>query len=119
MALSIFIDALPYTEVCKSYKQWFDNQDIALLKPNIAYSSSLHWQLYSNKYPDERGTFVDWVKEPETDLSIKTLSFILQPLDYLGNCGVLARKIMDRFVYRKNMFANIPFKFRPLFKEDR
>ena len=62
MPLSIFIDALPYNEIVSNYKNWFSDMQISELIPNIAYSSSLHWQLYCNKYPDERGIMVDWVK---------------------------------------------------------
>jgi hypothetical protein len=42
---------------------------------------------------------------------------VLTPLDSLGDVGVIARKVLDRFVMRKNAFANIPFKFRKDFTE--
>lgn len=117
MPLSIFIDALPYNEIIKNYKDSFDNMQVSELLPNIAYSSSLHWQLYCDKYPDERGVLVDWVKEPETNKAIRFLSTICSPLDSVGNLGVVAKKVFDRFLFRKNAFANIPFKFRKDFTE--
>jgi hypothetical protein len=45
MPLSLFCDALPYSEMSVQYKDWFDKLQLAPLMPNIAYSSSLHWQL--------------------------------------------------------------------------
>lgn len=117
MALSIFIDALPYNEVVKNYKNRFHNMQISELLPNIAYSSSLHWQLYCNKYPDQRGMLVDWVKEPEKRKSVRLVSTLLTPLDYCGDLAVLARKALDRLVYRRNTFANIPFRFRKYFSQ--
>ena len=117
MPLSIFIDALPYNEMTKNYSEWFDNIQIAEMIPNIAYSSSLHWQLYCNKYPDDRGVLIDWVKEPENKRSVKFLSFVLSPIDCCEVLGLISRKILDRFIYRKNIFANIPFKFRKDFSE--
>ena len=117
MPLSIFIDALPYNEIEKNYKGYFDNMQVSELLPNIAYSSSLHWQLYCDKYPDDRGVLVDWVKEPETNKAIRLISTVLTPLDSMGDLGVIAKKVLDRFVFRKNAFANIPFKFRKHFTE--
>ncbi|MBE6728780.1 MAG: hypothetical protein E7568_00930 [Ruminococcaceae bacterium] len=117
MPLSIFIDALPFNEITENYSQWFEDMQVSPLLPNIAYSSSLHWQLYCNKYPDERGVLVDWVKEPEKKLSIRVLSSILSPLDSMGNLGFLSRKVLNRIIYRKNVFANIPFKFRKYFSQ--
>ena len=117
MPLSLFIDALPYNEMKKNYANWFDNMQIAELLPNIAYSSSLHWQLYANKYPDERGVLVDWVKEPEKNKLVCFLSKVLSPLDHFGQLGMLSKKFLDRIVFRKNVFANIPFQFRKDFSE--
>ena len=117
MPLSIFIDALPYNEIMANYQQSFENMQVSEMIPNIAYSSSLHWQLYCNKYPDERGVLVDWVKTPEKNKAIRFISTVLTPLDYLGDIGVVAKKVLDRFVFRKNAFANIPFKFRKDFSE--
>lgn len=116
MALSIFIDALPCNEVQTHYSGT-ENMQVSELLPNIAYSSSLHWQLYCNKYPDQRGVLVDWVKEPETSRSVRFLSTLLSPLDCCGDLGVLARKALDRLIYRKNVFANIPFRFRKEFSQ--
>lgn len=117
MALSIFIDALPYNEVKDHYGDCFENMQVSELLPNIAYSSSLHWQLYCNKYPDQRGILVDWVKEPERRQSVRILSTLLSPLDCCGDIAVLARKVLDRLVYRKNIFANIPFRLRKEFTQ--
>lgn len=115
MPLSIFIDALPYNEMKAHYSD--AGMQMSELLPNIAYSSSLHWQLYCNKYPDSRGVLVDWVKEPEPRRSVRVLSTLLTPLDYCGDLAVLARKALDRLVYRKNMFANIPFRLRKEFTQ--
>lgn len=118
MALSIFIDALPYNEVKQNYSDWFSDIQIGELIPNIAYSSSLHWQLYCNKYPDERKKFVDWMMIPEHRLSVKIWAKLLSPLDNFNKMGLFTKKILDRVVFRKNMFANIPFRFRPYFTEN-
>ena len=117
MPLSIFIDALPYNEIAKNYKDSFEKMQVSEMIPNIAYSSSLHWQLYCDKYPDERGVLVDWVKEPEKNKAIRFFATVFSPLDSLGDLGVVARKVLDRFIFRKNAFANIPFKFRKDFTE--
>ena len=117
MPLSIFVDALPYNEVMKNYADRLEKMSVAELLPNIAYSSSLHWQLYCNKYPDERGVLVDWVKEPEKNRAIRAISVLCTPLDAFGDLGAVARKVLDRFVFRKNAFANIPFRFRREFTE--
>ena len=117
MSLVIFIDALPFTEISNNYRNWFPNIQISELQPNIGYSSTLHWQLFCNKYPDELGSFVDWVKEPENNQGIKIISKILSPLDRFGDIGSLSRKILNRIIYRNNRFANIPFKFRSDFSE--
>lgn len=117
MPLGIFVDALPYTAVNANYKNWFPKIQVAELQPNIGYSSSLHWQLFCDRYPDDTGAFVDWVKENETSQSICKLSTLLSPLDYLGSLGAISRKVLDRFVYRRNAFANIPYRFRPNFIE--
>ncbi len=117
MALSLFCDALPYSEMADKYTTWLPNMQLSPLIPNIAYSSSLHWQLYCNKYPDERGVLVDWVKEPETNKLINLISSVLSPLDYCGPLGWLSRKFLDRIVFRKNAFANIPYKLRRHFSQ--
>lgn len=117
MALSIFVDALPHNEVAANYMDRFAGAQLSQLLPNIAYSSSLHWQLYCNKYPDQRGTLVDWVKEPETDRSVRAVATLLSPLDHLGALGFLSRKVLNRFVFRRNAFANIPYGVRKLFTE--
>lgn len=117
MPFSIFIDALPYNEVTENYSGWFENMQVAPLLPNIAYSSSLHWQLYCDKYPDERGVLVDWVKEPEKRKSVRIVSALLTPLDSMGALGFLSRKVLNRVIFRKNVFANIPYKFRKYFTE--
>lgn len=118
MPLSIFVDALPYTEITSEYSDWINNMQVSSLLPNIAYSSSLHWQLYCNKYPDERGVLVDWVRKSEKRKSVRIISTLLSPLDYCGNLGALSKKCFDRFVFRKNVFANIPYKFRKDFSEE-
>jgi len=117
MPLSMFIDALPYNEIKSKYPSWFENMQVAELLPNVGYSSSLHWQLYCDKYPDERGVFVDWVKEPESNTGIRLISKLLAPLDKVGDLGLLSRKVMNRIVFRKNVFANIPYRFRGMFSE--
>lgn len=115
MALSIFADALPYTEMHKEYSDWFPNMQLSEMIPNIAYSSSLHWQLYCNKYPDERGVLLDWVKKPEQNKSVRLVSSLLSQLSYFNNLVFLTKKILDRYVYRKNIFANIPVTVRSEF----
>ena len=117
MPLSIFIDALPYTEVKEHYSKWFINQQTAELQPNIAYSSVLHWQLYCNKYPDDRLKFVDWQKTPETRKSIRIISCLLRPFDCIRPLSFLNRKVLDRLFFHGNCFANIPMKFRKDFSE--
>lgn len=118
MALSIFIDALPYTEIKNSYEGWFENLQVAELQPNIAYSSCLHWQLYCNKYPDDRGRLVDWSLQKEPSLGIRFISKLLIPLDKIGKWGLFAKKILDRIWLEKYSFANIPFKHRSYFKKN-
>ena len=117
MPLSLFCDALPYSEMSVQYKDWFDKLQLAPLMPNIAYSSSLHWQLYCNKYPDEWGILVDWVREPEKNKAVRILSTILRPLDVNETLGWFSRKVLDRIVFRRNMFANVPYQFRKDFTE--
>lgn len=117
MALSIFIDALPFSEIENRYQNWFDGQQFAKVLPNIAYSSSLHWQLYCDKYPDERGVLVDWCMEKEKDRSVRVISKLFSFMDYTGDLGIIFKKILSKYVYRKNAFANIPFRFRADFSE--
>ena len=117
MPLSIFVDALPYSEIVENYQDWFHNMQIAELQPNIAYSSSLHWQLYCNKYPDDRHTFVDWSMIPETDKSICMISRAFSYFDQGGIFSLFVKKVLDRYIYRRNAFANIPFRFRKDFSE--
>ena len=117
MPLSIFIDALPFNEIKNNYNDWLKDMQVSELLPNIAYSSSLHWQLYCNEYPDERGVLVDWVKEPEKNKTVKVISRLFAPLDKMGDLGVISKKVLCRYVFRKNMFANIPYKFRGDFTE--
>lgn len=117
MPLSIFIDALPYNEIKSNYDGWFKGLQTGELLPNIAYSSSLHWQLYCDKYPDQRGVLVDWTRHPESKKAVKIISTLLSPLDHIGSLGLLSRKVLDRLVFRRNMFANIPYRFRKLFTE--
>lgn len=117
MPLSLFCDALPYSEMLKNYKNWFNDIRISPLMPNIAYSSSLHWQLYCNKYPDDRGVLVDWTYEPEKSKVVRGLSTILRPLDFSKTLGWLSRKFLDRIIFRRNVFANIPYRFRKDFSE--
>lgn len=117
MPLSIFMDALPYTEVVNKYPDWLPHQQVAELIPNIAYSSSLHWQLYCDQYPDDRGKLVDWVNSPERKKSVKVLSTLLSPFDAFPTFSLYLRKMLDRLVYRRNEFANIPFRFRKDFTE--
>ena len=117
MAFSIFIDALPFTEVDTRYRDWIENEQYAKLIPNIAYSSVLHWQLYCNKYPDERMRFVDWEKQPEKSMSVRVISNMLRPIDSIKPISFLVRKSFDRFVFRRNALANVPFRFRSDFSE--
>ena len=118
MPLSIFIDALPYTEITEKYSDWFSDMQVAELQPNIAYSSSLHWQLYCNKYPDERGVLVDWARTPEKNKAVRFFATVLRPLDSMGDLGIYSRKFLDRYIFRANKFANIPYKFRKDFSEN-
>lgn len=113
--ISLFIDALPYSYISKRYK---DNQNIQIapLLQNVGYSSSLHWELYCDIYPDNNGFFVDWVQENEPSQVICFLSKVLAFTDLCGDLGVYCRKILDRVIFRRNAFANIPFKFRPYFR---
>lgn len=117
MALSIFADALPFSEIESKYSNWFEGQQVGKLLPNIAYSSSLHWQLYCDKYPDERGVLVDWCMEKEKKISVKAISRIFGFMDYTGDIGIIFKKVLSKFIYRKNEFANIPFRFRADFTE--
>lgn len=117
MALSIFADALPFTEVENNYHDWFPDIQIGELIPNIGYSSSLHWQLYCNKYPDDRGILLDWKKVPEKNKLVRFLSTFLSPLDRTDLPGLIVRKALDRKVFKRNVFANIPFKFRKEFSD--
>lgn len=117
MPLSIFIDALPFNEIEKNYSDWFSDMQLSELIPNIAYSSSLHWQLYLDKYPDERGMLVDWVREKEKRKSVKAVSFLMRPFENMGKISYLSKKVLDRIVFKKNTFANIPYKFRGDFTE--
>lgn len=115
MALSIFIDALPYSEMSTVYKDWFKDEQLALLQPNVGYSSSLHWQLYCNKYPDERMRFLDWGKVPEKNEKVIRIAKMLKPLDSIPFLSFFARKVYDRFILKEGKLAFIPFKFRHLF----
>lgn len=116
MPLSIFIDALAYTYIK-------DNMDTlavgdtraVILKPDLGYSSNLHWMLYCGKTPDDIGAFTDWILEPETNKTVSAISKLFSPLDRLPLLGILARKFLDRIMFRKHLFANIPFAFRPAF----
>lgn len=117
MALSIFADALPYTEMKSNYINWIDGMQLAELQPNIGYSSSLHWQLYCDKYPDDRNIFVDWGRVSERNRVVCTVAKILRPFDNGGNITVFIKKLLDRVIFRRNAFANIPFKFREDFSE--
>lgn len=115
MALSLFVDALPYTEIISAYSNWMPRMQVAELQPNIGYSSSLHWQLYCDKYPDDRGRFVDWGYTPEKNKMVCLLATVLRPLDNFDWPAFIARKCLDRVIFRSNVMANIPFKFRPDF----
>lgn len=117
MALSIFIDALPYSEVKAEYSNWFANEQIAELQPNIAYSSVLHWQLYCDKYPDDRMKFVDWQKVPESSRLVRVIATLLRPFDSISPLSFFLRKSFDRVIFKKNALANVPFKFRKDFSE--
>lgn len=117
MPLSIFIDALPYSEIVENYQKWFSDIQISELQPNIGYSSSLHWQLYCDKYPDDRFKFTDWGKVPEKNKYICGIAKALSAIDKGGIISILIKKGLDRCVFRRNAFANIPFKFRKDFSE--
>lgn len=117
MPLSIFADALPYSEIKNNYYNWFKNQEVGQLIPNIAYSSSLHWQLYCNKYPDDRGVLVDWCMEKEESHTIRVVSKIFGFMDYTGDFGIIFKKMLSKYIFKKNAFANIPFRFRADFSE--
>lgn len=117
MPLSLFVDALPYNEMKEHYADWQADMQLGELIPNIAYSSSLHWQLYCDKYPDDRGMLVDWVRQTEKNKVVRFLSTVLSPLDRIGNLGLLSKKVLCRYVMRRNAFANIPYRFRKDFTE--
>lgn len=117
MPLSLFCDALPYSELCANYDGWLDDMQVAPLLPNIAYSSSLHWQLYCDKYPDERGVLVDWTRAPEGSRAVRAVATLLRPLDAIPWLGWFSRKVLDRVVFRRNAFANVPYKFRKDFSD--
>jgi|GEM_PF-1107290 len=117
MPLSLFVDALPYNEMKAHYADWQADMQLGELLPNIAYSSSLHWQLYCDKYPDDRGVLVDWVRQSEKNKVVRFLSTVLAPLDRMGNLGLLSKKVLCRYVMRRNAFANIPYRFRKDFSE--
>lgn len=117
MALSIFADALPYSEMVQNYKNWLPNMQLSELQPNIAYSSSLHWQLYCDKYPDDRKTFVDWGMVSEKNRAVRIIASIFTPFDRGGIFSIVTKKGLDRVVFRRNAFANIPMKFRKDFSE--
>lgn len=114
MALVIFIDALPYTYIANS--KWAEEMQVSKLKPNIGYSSNLHWQLFANIYPDELGFFTDWAYEEEENKYINNLSNMLNNLDKYEYISTIIKKILDRYIFKTNAFANIPFKFRSKFK---
>lgn len=117
MPLSLFVDALPYNEMKAHYADWQADMQLGELIPNIAYSSSLHWQLYCDKYPDDRGVLVDWVRQAEKNKVVRFLSTVLAPLDKMGNLGLLSKKVLCRYIMRRNAFANIPYQFRKDFTE--
>ena len=117
MPLSLFVDALPYNEMTAHYADWQADMQVGELIPNIAYSSSLHWQLYCDQYPDDRGVLVDWVRQSEKNRVVRFLSTVLAPLDCMGNLGLLSKKVLCRYVMRRNAFANIPYRFRKEFSE--
>lgn len=117
MPLSLFVDALPYNEMRAHYSDWQANMQWGELIPNIAYSSSLHWQLYCDQYPDDRGVLVDWVRQTEKNKVVRCLSTLFAPLDQMGNLGLLSKKVLCRLVMRRNAFANIPYAFRKDFSE--
>ena len=115
--LSLFVDALPYNEMKSQYFDWQKDMQLGELIPNIAYSSSLHWQLYCDQYPDDRGVLVDWVRQSEKNKVVCFLSTVLAPLDRIGDMGMLCKKVLCRYILRRNAFANIPFRFRKDFSE--
>lgn len=117
MPFLLFVDALPFSYI-DSYKPiWADGLKYSQLTPNIGYSSNLHWQLFFDLYPDQVGFFTDWSYMPEQNKIIVAISSFFRFADKLGNFGVLLRKGLDRIVFRKNAFANIPFRFRSKFSE--
>ncbi len=113
--LSLFVDALSYSYLKEHFIGDMPNVQVAPMIQNVGYSSSLHWELYNNIYPDDHGYFVDWVKENESNKLICLISDMLAFTDYFGNLGVYLRKVLNRYIFRKNLFANIPFRFRKYF----
>lgn len=109
MPLILFIDALPYSWASKNFKR------VSKLRPNVGYSSSLHWELFCNKYPDDNNFFLDWGLSKEPRSLVRVVSYLLYPLDFFDWIAFFTRKVLDKFVFRKNVFANIPFRFRPAF----
>jgi hypothetical protein len=115
MPLIIFIDALPYNFIMKN--KVFDENifSVVQLEPNIGYSSNLHWQLFENKYPDEIGFFTDWSFVKEKNKSIRFISFLLRPLEIIPKLSLLTKKVLDRYIYNRNAFSNVPSRFRNKF----
>jgi len=115
MPLIAFVDGLPYTYARERQASWMSNASVSALRPNVGYSSNLHWELFCGLYPDDLGFFTDWARKAESRLTVKAISHLLGPLDRIGDAGVVARKVFDKFVFREPALANIPSRFRKLF----
>lgn len=112
MPLSIFSDALSYV-TCRTLARENPAWQTTGLFPDPGYSSCLHWKLYCDRSPDERGVFVDWAREPEERKWVRAVSFFCRPLDLWPWLGIFSRKVLNRLTH--GAFANIPYRFRPLF----
>lgn len=115
MPLSLFLDALPYTLIRDSYRDWLRDQQTAPVLPGIGYSANLHWQLYCGAYPDDMGFFTDWIEAREPDQGICRTADALQFLDKAPLLGGLSRKVLNRLPRFRGCFANIPYRYRAQF----
>lgn len=118
MPLVLFIDALPYSYLQKTESKWKNNYHISKLVPNIGYSSNLHWQLFCNQYPDELGFFTDWNFVKESNKLVNLFATLLRPIEIFHTGSILVKKVMDRYIFKKNTFVNIPFQFRKFFSNN-
>ncbi|HPQ48181.1 MAG TPA: alkaline phosphatase family protein [Clostridia bacterium] len=117
MPFCIFMDALSFSY---AYNMNLGSDvQIAGLKPDVGYSSNLHWQLFCNMYPDEIGFFTDWSRKPEPDRAIRMAAGSLKFLDGMKYPALIAKRVLGiTFFKGRSGFANIPFRFRKDFRFD-